>query len=137
MAAAKTVYIGDLRIGYCTSAKISAETNTESTPTFDGPVTDGTDQVPHTVEIERLRYSKISDYKTLSKLLHEMLTTPKNITVKENVKMVDGTIKVTDTVYRCILDSDEYELDPEEQTVESLSFSGGLRSRWIGDEKIY
>lgn len=133
----KVVYIGDLRIGYCTSAKISAETNTESTPTFDGPVTDGTDQVPHTVEIERLRYSKISDYKTMSKLLHEMLTTPKNIAIKEDIKMVDGKTRVLDVVYNCILDSDEYELDPEEQTVESLSFTGGIRHRWIGGEKIY
>ncbi len=135
--ATKLVYIGDLRIGYCTSAKISAETQTESTPTFDGPVTDGTDQVPHTVEIERLRYSKISDYVTMSKLLHDMLTTPQNITIKEDVKMVDGKTRVTDRVYNCILDSDEYELDPEEQTVESLSFTGGKRSRWIGGEKIY
>lgn len=137
MAATKAIYIDDVRIGYGTSVKISAETNTESTPTFDGPVTDGTDQVPHTVEIERLRYGKISDYKQMSKLLHEMLTTPKNITVIEKIKMVDGTIKVKDRVYNCILDSDEYELDPEEQTVESLSFTGGIRHRWIGGEKIY
>ena len=133
----KLVYIGDLRIGYCTSAKISAETQSESTPTFDGPVSDGTDQVPHTVEIERLRYAKISDYKTMSKLLHEMLSTPKNITIKEDIKMVDGTTRVTDAVYNCILDTDEYELDPEEQTAESLKFTGGIRHRWIGGEQIY
>ena len=99
----KVVYIDDLKVGYCTSAKITAEPSTESTPTFDGPVTEGTDQAPHTVEFERLRYSKITDYKTLSKLLHEMLSTPKTIAVKENVKMVDGKVTVTDRVYNCLL----------------------------------
>lgn len=133
----KEVVIDNLRVGYCTSAKISAETQTESTPTFDGPVTDGTDQVPHTVEIERLRYSKITDYVELSKLLHEMLTTAKNITIRETIKMADGEAKITDAVFNCVLDSDEYELDPEEQTVESLKFTGGIRHRWINGEKIY
>ena len=137
MAAAKAVYINGVRFGYGTSIKISAETQAESTPTFDGPVSDGTDQVPHTIEIERLRYAKVSDYKTMSKLLHEMLTTPKNITVTEQIKMVDGTVVVKDVVYNCILDTDEYELDPEEQTVESLKFTGGIRHRWIGNEQIY
>lgn len=133
----KQVYIGDLRVGYCTSAKITAETKTESTPTFDGPVTEGTADIPHTVEIERLRYAKITDYKTLSKVLHDMLSTPQTITIKENVKMVDGRVVVTDRVYKCLVSSDEYELNPEEATAESLKFSGGKRSRWIDGEKIY
>lgn len=133
----KLVFIGGLRVGYCTSAKISAETQAESTPTFDGPVSDGTDQVPHTIEIERLRYSKVSDYKTLSKILHDMLAVPTSIVIKEKIKMVDGNVYVTDLVHNCVLDSDEYELDPEEQTAESLKFTGGIRNRWVDGEQIY
>ena len=133
----KLIFIGGLRVGYGTSAKISAETQAESTPTFDGPVSDGTDQVPHTVEIERLRYGKISDYKTLSRILHDMLSNPQDIVIKEEIKMVDGTVFVTDLVHNCVLDSDEYELDPEDQTVESLKFTGGLRNRWVDGEQIY
>ena len=133
----KEVWIDGFKVGYCTSAKISAETKTESTATFDGPVTDGTDQIPHTVEIERLRYAKITDYVTLSKLLHEMLTEPKLVVITERVKMVDGRVAVVDKVYNCLIDSDEYELNPEEATVESIKFSGGKRSRWIDGKQIY
>ncbi len=135
--AKKLIYINDLYVGYGTSAEVSAEPNTESTATFDGPVTYGEDNVPHTVKIERLRYGKIADYKQLAILLHDMLATPYPITIKEDVKMVDGKVRVTDRVYNCLLSNDNYKLDPEAGTVESLEFSGGKRSRWIGGEKIY
>lgn len=133
----KLIYINDLYIGYGTSVKITAETNSESVATFDGPVTDGSDNVSHDVEIERLRYGTKSDYLAISKLLHKALSEPVTVTVKEDVKFSDGKMRVTDTVYNCVLDNDEYELDPEERTVESISFTGGKRSRWIGGKKIY
>ena len=45
-------------------------------------------------------------------------------------------MKITDIVYDCKLDGNDYELDPEERTVDSLSFKGGKRRRWINGKEI-
>ena len=52
----KAIFINNVRVGYGTNAKVEPELDTDETPTFDGPVIDGTIEPSHTVEIEKLRY---------------------------------------------------------------------------------
>ena len=134
--AKKFIYINDIRVGYATSAKVEPEIDTEETPTFDGPVVDGTEDPSHTVEIEKLRYGTIKEYIQLEQLLVNMYTKGYPIKIIEDVSMKDGDMRVTDIVYDCKLDGNDYELDPEERTAENLSFKGSNRKRWINGKEI-
>ena len=132
----KVIYINDIRVGYATSAKVEPEIDTEETPTFDGPVVEGTEDPSHTVEIEKLRYGTIKEYIQLEQLLINMYTKGYPIKIIEDVTMKDGNMRVTDIVYDCKLDGNEYEVKPDERTVENLSFKGGKRKRWINGKEI-
>ena len=132
----KAIFINNVRVGYGTNAKVEPELDTEETPTFDGPVIDGTIEPSHTVEIEKLRYGTMDEYIAIEKLLVNMYTVGYPVKIVERVKMKDGAMKITDIVYDCKLDGNDYELDPEERTVDSLSFKGGKRRRWINGKEI-
>ena len=132
----KAIFINNVRVGYGTNAKVEPELDTEETPTFDGPVIDGTIEPSHTVEIEKLRYGTMDEYIAIEKLLVNMYTVGYPVKIVESVKMKDGVMKITDIVYDCKLDGNDYELDPEERTVDSLSFKGGKRRRWINGKEI-
>lgn len=132
----KAIFINNVRVGYGTNAKVEPELDTDETPTFDGPVIDGTIEPSHTVEIEKLRYGTMDEYIAIEKLLVNMYTVGYPVKIVESVKMKDGTMKITDIVYDCKLDGNDYELDPEERTVDSLSFKGGKRRRWINGKEI-
>ena len=132
----KAIFINNVRVGYGTNAKVEPELDTEETPTFDGPVIDGTIEPSHTVEIEKLRYGTMDEYIAIENLLVNMYTVGYPVKIVESVKMKDGAMKITDIVYDCKLDGNDYELDPEERTVDSLSFKGGKRRRWINGKEI-
>ena len=136
MAKQKFVYINNVGIGYCTSAKVSPETKTQETPTFDGVITDGTADVPWTVEFEKVRYGGVSNYITVEKLLHKSFSNPVTIQITELVQTKEGQLKVSQIIYNCILDGKEYSIDPEERTVESLTFKGSKMKEWVNDEEI-
>lgn len=136
MAKTKEVYINNVHVGYATNAKVTPSYETEETPTFDGPVIDGSDEPSHTVTIEKLRYGTIDEYVQLNQLLLNMQSTSYPIKIIERAKMKDGTMKVTDIVYECKIDGDEYDLNPDKRTAESLSFTGGKRRRWINGKEI-
>ena len=132
----KAIFINNVRVGYGTNAKVEPELDTDETPTFDGPVIDGTIEPSHTVEIEKLRYGTMDEYIAIENLLVNMYTVGYPVKIVESVKMKDGVMKITDIVYDCKLDGNDYELDPEERTVDSLSFKGGKRRRWINGKEI-
>lgn len=136
MAKTKFIWINDVPIGYATSAKVSPETNTQDTKTFDGVITDGTAEVSWTVEFDKVRYGGISNYVAIEKLLHKSFSTPMTIQVMEEVQTKEGALKVEQFIYNCILDNKEYSLDPEERTVESLSFKGSKMKELINGEEI-
>lgn len=132
----KAIFINNVRVGYGTNAKVEPELDTEETPTFDGPVIDGTLEPSHTVSIEKLRYGTMDEYIAIENLLVNMYTVGYPVKIVERVKMKDGVMKITDIVYDCKLDGNDYELDPEKRTVDSLSFKGGKRRRWINGKEI-
>jgi hypothetical protein len=136
MAKTKFVWINDTAVGYCTSAKVSPETNTTETKTFDGVITDGTSEVSWTVEFDKVRYGGISDYVAIEKLLHKMFTTPMPIKIMELAQTKEGEIRVTQIIYNCIVDNKEYSIDAEDRTVESLSFKGSKMREWVNSEEI-
>ena len=136
MVKEKKIYIRDIHVGYATTVNVSPETSTEQTPTFDGVITDGTDIIPWTVSIDKIRYGKISEYIELEKLLHGMFTKPENIKVVEESNTVDGSLRVTDIIYNCILETKDYEINTDSRTVENLSFKGTDLNKWVNGEQI-
>lgn len=134
--ALKHVYINNIRVGSVTSAKVTPELETEETPTFDGPIVDGTNDPSHTVSFDKLRYGTIDEYIAIEQLLVNMYEKGYPIKIKETAKVKDGSLTVTDVVYDCKLDGNEYEVKPDERTVENLSFKGGKRKRWINGKEI-
>ena len=136
MAKTKYVYINNVAVGYCTSAKVSPETNTTETKTFDGVITDGTAEVSWTVEFEKIRYGGISSYINIEKLLHKMFTTPYPVKIVENVQTKEGELKIEQIIYNCIIDNKEYSIDAEDRTVESVSFKGSKMQEWVNGKEI-
>ena len=127
----KEVYIGGMKLGYVTSAKGSPETNTESTQTFDGPVNCGMANVPHTVEFEKLRYGDLHSYREIEQIIDDMYENPNIVTVKETIHDKDGVWTKLVHYPNCLVDSDEYEIKADENTVESLSFkSTGIKKEY-------
>ena len=136
MAKTKYVWVNDVAIGYATSAKVSPETNTTETKTFDGVITDGTPDVSWTVEFEKIRYGGISNYVALEKLLHKSFSTPVTVRIYESVQTKEGKLNISQFIYNCILENKEYTIDPEERTVESLSFKGSKMKELVNGEEI-
>ena len=112
-----------------TNVKVSPETNITSTATFDGVLTDGTDKIPYSITMDRLRYGTQTEYMALHQKLDSMLNTPETIKIVETVRTSTEVFKVIDYVYNCLVDGDEYEIKADERTVENLSFKGSSKTR--------
>lgn len=132
----KEVYINDVHVGYGTNAKVTPNYETDETPTFDGPVIDGTDEPSHEVTIDKLRYGTIDEYVQLETLLMNMQSVGYPIKIIERVQMKDGLMVREDIVYDCKLDNNEFELKADERTAEGLSFKGGKKRTWINGNEI-
>ena len=126
----KTVIIKGKKMLYGNSVKASPETNSTTTPTFDGVITQGTDKVSWNIEIGKMRYEGLATHQKLSETLDEMLSIPHNVTVREIVypKNEDPYV-IVDTFYSCLLDGNDYELNPEDLTTESIKFKASKRKR--------
>ena len=136
MAVTKIVFINDIKVGYGTGAKITPNLETEETPTFDGPVIDGANEPSYAVTVDKLRYDTIDQYTKLTQLLLNMESTGYTIRIYEQADMKDGKMTRDDIVYNCKIDGNEYELKPDERTVESLSFKGNKRRIWINGKEV-
>jgi len=134
---AKDIYIDTIHLGYANKAEVSPDiSHAEPTPTFDGPVPNGSDTVTWNVSIDKLRYGKIEDYKAIETLLLSMIKTPKKITIIERKDSIDGQLRVTTAVYKCVLSDKKYTMDMENNTVENLSFTGTSMKEWVNGEEI-
>lgn len=125
----KEFYIGSMKVMWGTNVKVSPETNITSTATFDGVLTDGTDKIPYSITMDRLRYGTQTEYMALHQKLDSMLNTPETIKIVETVRTSTEVFKVIDYVYNCLVDGDEYEIKADERTVENLSFKGSSKTR--------
>ena len=125
----KEVIIDGKKMMYGTSAKASPETNTSTTSTFDGVINEGLDEVAWTLEFSKLRYEGLASHKELSETLETMISVPKMITIRETVHSVDETYTVVDNYFNCLVNGNDYEVKPEDKTVENLKFKAARRER--------
>ncbi|MBQ2652647.1 MAG: hypothetical protein IJF83_03760 [Methanobrevibacter sp.] len=125
----KEVIIDGKKMLYGTSAKASPETNTTSTSTFDGVITEGLNEVPWSIECSKLRYEGLASHREMSETLETMLSVPKMITIRETVITPEETYTVVDNFFNCLVDGNDYEVKPEDKTVENLKFKSARRER--------
>lgn len=127
--ATKEVIIAGKKMMYGTSAKANPETNTSSTSTFDGVVNEGLDEIPWTIECSKLRYEGLASHRELSETLEKMISVPDMVTIRETVKTPDEEYTVVDNYFECLVDGNDYEIKPEDKTVENIKFKASKRER--------
>ena len=125
----KVVIIDGKRMLYGTSAKASPETNTSATSTFDGVIVEGLDEIPWTIEVSKLRYEGLATHREMSETLDEMISVPKMVTIRETVKNPDEEYTIVDNFFDCVVDGNDYEVKPDEKTVENIKFKASRRER--------
>ena len=128
----KTVVINGVDMLYGTGVKGSRETSVSTTSTFSGVITNGTRNVAHSLEIDKVSYEGLTDYVSLSNAIEEMIDTPGIVTVKE-IKRPAGEqpFYVKRTYFDCLVDGDDYEIKAEEHTVNNLKFKCGRMEKTI------
>lgn len=114
---------GGLPIRRGTSVKDSLETDTENIKCFDEVVPQGSSTIGGTLEVEKLGYDSAEDYVALRDKLKDMLSAPTMVTTFETIRFKDETPYVIQKNYKdCILDTKDYEMNPDEHAVMSLKF---------------
>lgn len=125
----KEVIIKGKKMMYGTGIEASPETNSSSTSTFDGVITQGSDKIPWTIEISKVRYEDMATHKELSETVEGMLAIPEMVTVRETIQSGEEVYTVVDNFYDCLTDGNDYKINPDEQTVENLKFRAARRER--------
>ena len=119
---------------YGTSVKETPDISSTSstTPTFSGPIIQGSEEVAYDIDISKLRYEGRAMHQRLSEKLEEMLHIKDNITIIDTVRPAGETpYKVTRNYYNCLVTGNDYEMKPEDHTVENLKFRAEKRqSTW-------
>lgn len=127
--AMKEVIIDGRKMMYGTSAKASPETNVSSTSTFDGAITQGTNNIAWSVELSKMRFEGLTSHRELSRILDDMLVNPKMVTIRETVSTKEEVYTIVDNFFGCILDGNDYELKPDDNTAENIKFKASSRER--------
>ncbi|WP_296874608.1 hypothetical protein [uncultured Methanobrevibacter sp.] len=125
----KEVIINGKKMMYGTSAKASPETNTSSTSTFDGVVNEGLDEVPWSLEFSKLRYEGLTSHREMSETLDKMISTPAMVTIRETVITPDESYTIVDNYFNCLVNGNDYEVKPDEKTVENIKIKASRRER--------
>lgn len=126
----KEIIIDGITVMYGTSVKSSPEVTNSTTQTFDGAVNQGLKDVSWTIEISRVRYDNKFTHMKLSQLIEEMMETPKMVTVRETIRPLgEKPYVVKDNFFGCITDGNDYEIKPDDHTVENLKFKAERRVR--------
>ena len=125
----KKVIIDGVTVAYATGVKANPETKTATTDTFDGAITQGMDKVAWSIELSKVRFEGSASHKELSELLDSMMANPKMITVIETVHSTNETYTVKDNYYGCILEGNDYEIKPDDNTSETIKFKASSRER--------
>ena len=125
----KKVLIDGVTVAYATGVKANPETKTATTDTFDGAITQGMDKVAWSIELSKVRFEDSASHKELSKLLDSMMANPKMVTVIETVHSTNETYTVKDNYYGCILEGNDYEIKPDDNTSETIKFKASSRDR--------
>ena len=125
----KEIIIGGKTVMYATNVKASPETNSTTTNTFDGAITQGMDNVAWSIELSKVRFEDVSTHQGLSELLDSMLSKPQMVTVRETVHSKKEDYVIKDNFFNCLLDGNDYELKADDLTSESIKFKASKRER--------
>ena len=125
----KEIIIDGKKMMYGTSAKASPETNTSTTSTFDGVINEGLDEVPWSLGFSKLRYESLATHKEMSETLDRMISVPAMVTIRETVRTPDEVYTVVDNYFNCLVNGNDYEIKPEEKTVENITLKASRRER--------
>ena len=132
----KKVIIGtgskQINMLYGTGVKESPETSESTTNTFNGAVVQGASEVAYTLEIEKLRYEGMDRHMQISEKIEDMMSNGDTISVIDTVRPKgERPYMVVKRYFGCITTGNDYEIKPDEHTVESLKFKANRRkSEW-------
>lgn len=123
-------------IMYGTSIKESPETNNSTTNTFDGAIIQGSDKIAYNLEISKLRYEGVDMHMEISMKLEDMLTKKDDITIIDTIRPAGETpYQVIKRYHNCLVTDNNYEMKPEDHTVENLKFRAENReTEWKVEE---
>ena len=125
----KEILIGGKKMMYGTGVKDSPEISDSSTKTFDGAVVQGLKDVPYTIEISKLRYENMTTHRELSEKVEDMMQNPDVITIRETVRPKgEKAYQVIKNHFGCITVGNDYEIKPDDHTVENLKFKSAKRT---------
>ena len=122
--AEKEVIINGRTLVHGTGVKESIEkSGAESVVCFDEAIVDGSDTVSYKLTIDRIVFEKRTIYEKLRDIFKKMLKTPGTITTREVIRYKNAAPFVIVKNYTgVILDGRDYEMKPEERSVQNLSF---------------
>ena len=126
-----------------TNAKGSEETSATVTPTFDGPVPQGNDDNPHSIDISRLDYGKANNLSAkeslilITRIIDTMKTVHGMVTIEEDYNPSnEESFAYEKHYFDCLVDGDDFEIKADDQTVNNLKFKAGRVEKVIGGESI-
>lgn len=131
----KQVIIGSEATGvismmYGTGVKGSPETSESTTDTFSGAVVQGTRKVSYTLEIDKLRFEGMEQHMLLSQKIERMMEDGDDITVIDTIyPKGNDPYQVIDHYFGCIVNGNDFEIKPTENTAENLKFKASTRKR--------
>lgn len=120
----KTIIIDGKTVAHGTGVKESIDkSSADSIVCFDEVITDGSDTVSYKLTVDRLMWESRSYYETLSNKLRKMLSVPAEITTREVIRYKkQAPFVIVKNYHNCILDGKDYEMKPEERSVQNLTF---------------
>jgi len=123
----KEIWIDGVRMLNGTSIKVSKNTETSSTTTFDGVITEGNANINYSIECNKVTYESKTNYVKLRKKLDSMLDKPAMITIRETHRppAPEKPFTVVENYQHCLVDGGDYEIKPDERTVDGLKFVTG------------
>lgn len=127
--ATKEVIINGRKMLYGTAAKATPESNATTTPTFDGVINEGLDEVAWNLEFSKLRYEGLASHKKMSETLEKMISKPAMVTIRETVHTPKEEYTIVDNYFDCLVNDYNYELKPEDKTVENIKIKAARRER--------
>lgn len=129
----KELWVDGRKLMYGTSIKPSPKIETSSTSTFDEPIVQGLDKIPWDIDASKVRYEDLATHRELSELLDDMLVNPKMVTVREIVHSKEESYVIVDNFFGCLVSDNNYEVKPDDLTVENLKFTASYRERSYED----
>ena len=106
-----------------TSFEQDEETSANVTPTFDGPLTEGNDDNPWSITIERSVYDKRTKYIEIRDMIKALHKIKGLITLEEDYYISGETpFTIIKNFSGAVIDGNSHKVDPEKHSVSNLKF---------------